>query len=242
MKGFINVGRATSGGVENGAWGNPFVVGRDGDVKACIAKYRAHLWEQIKTGKVSMQKLADLYGRKLFCPGCGVGAITCHARVLEDAAEWAVKQLAEESPKAEEGGEPEGGGDPKAEEPKRPEFRVIVAGSRNFFGPEAEARMDAVLRKVLSQKMVTHDVIVVSGCAAGADTLGQFWANCNRLKVERFKADWIGLGKSAGFKRNQQMADVADALIAFWDGKSPGTKHMIGIMKVAGKPVQVFDF
>ena len=42
-----------------------------------------------------------------------------------------------------------------------------------------------------------------------------------------FLADWDQFGKSAGYKRNIQMAEHADALIAIWDGKSKGTMHMI---------------
>lgn len=44
-------------------------------------------------------------------------------------------------------------------------------------------------------------------------------------------ADWNKYGKSAGYKRNEQMAIYADACLAFWDGKSKGTKHMIGLAK-----------
>ena len=46
-----------------------------------------------------------------------------------------------------------------------------------------------------------------------------------------FPADWDKHGKSAGYKRNLEMAENADALIAFWDGESRGTKHMIDIAK-----------
>ena len=46
-----------------------------------------------------------------------------------------------------------------------------------------------------------------------------------------FNADWDKFGKSAGYKRNEQMGNHADALIAIWDGKSKGTMHMISIAK-----------
>ena len=46
-----------------------------------------------------------------------------------------------------------------------------------------------------------------------------------------FPADWDKYGKAAGYKRNEEMARNADALIAFWDGKSRGTKHMIDLAK-----------
>jgi hypothetical protein len=72
---------------------------------------------------------------------------------------------------------------------------------------------------------------VVSGTARGADRLGETWAVQNGVPCLRFPADWNKHGKSAGYKRNELMADNADALIALWDGVSPGTKHMIDIAR-----------
>ena len=51
------------------------------------------------------------------------------------------------------------------------------------------------------------------------------------IKIKYFPADWNTYGKSAGFVRNIEMAENATALIAFWDGKSSGTKHMIETAK-----------
>ena len=51
------------------------------------------------------------------------------------------------------------------------------------------------------------------------------------IKLSTSPADWDLDGKSAGFKRNVKMAEYADALVAFWDGESKGTKHMIETAK-----------
>ncbi len=83
---------------------------------------------------------------------------------------------------------------------------------------------------------------VVSGMARGADMLGEEYANVNNLPVKRFPADWSKYGKSAGYKRNQEMAKYADALIAIWDGQSRGTGHMIDIATEAGLKVHVFRY
>ena len=84
---------------------------------------------------------------------------------------------------------------------------------------------------------------VVSGTARGIDTLGEMWAAENRLPVKRFHPKWHGplgqVNKRAGFDRNEQMANYADALIAIWDGQSRGTKHMIEAMKQRNKPAVV---
>ena len=83
---------------------------------------------------------------------------------------------------------------------------------------------------------------VVSGDARGADELGARWATYNNIHVNHFPADWDYYGHAAGFIRNIEMADSADALIAFWDGKSHGTKHMIEIAKNKGLNVKVVEY
>lgn len=80
---------------------------------------------------------------------------------------------------------------------------------------------------------------VISGAARGADRLGEIWAAEANVPCERFPADWDTNGKAAGYKRNVQMADNAEALIALWDGASKGTKHTIDIAKRRGLRVHV---
>jgi hypothetical protein len=98
-------------------------------------------------------------------------------------------------------------------------MRTIIAGSRSF----SDYRL---LQETLQQHVIS---VIISGTAAGADRLGERFAVENSIPVERFPARWNLYGKSAGFRRNMEMAQKAEALIAFWDGKSPGTKSMINI-------------
>lgn len=70
---------------------------------------------------------------------------------------------------------------------------------------------------------------MLCGGAAGADALGRDWAEDNDIPIELYPAEWEKRGKSAGFFRNIQMGDKAEALIALWDGKSKGTAHMIKV-------------
>jgi hypothetical protein len=111
--------------------------------------------------------------------------------------------------------------------------KVIIAGSRNII-----AYPGLIQRAVEQSNFKVHEV--VSGTARGIDRLGECWAVQYDKPIRRFPADWDNLGKSAGFRRNEQMADYADALIAVWDGQSNGTKHMISQMTLRGKPVFVF--
>ena len=86
------------------------------------------------------------------------------------------------------------------------------------------------------------EIEIVSGTANGADKLGEKYANDNGYPIKQFSANWDKYGKSAGYKRNAQMADYADTLIAFWDGKSRGTKHMIDLAKRGNLKVKVSYF
>ena len=118
-------------------------------------------------------------------------------------------------------------------------FRVIIAGGRDFNDyPLLKAKCD----NILADKTATHRIIVVSGAAKGADSLGEQYAREKGYTVERYPADWNTHGRAAGPIRNAQMANNADALIAFWDGQSKGTKSMINIAKTKGLGVRVISY
>ena len=103
-------------------------------------------------------------------------------------------------------------------------YKVIIAGGRSFADYELlTTKCDALLK----QKSTTLDIVIISGAAKGADSLGERYALERGYAVEHFPADWKKYGRAAGKMRNAQMADIANALIAFWDGKSSGTKNMI---------------
>ena len=118
-------------------------------------------------------------------------------------------------------------------------FRVIIAGGRDFNNyPLLKAKCD----NILAEKATTHHIIIVSGTARGADSLGEKYAQEHSYTIERYPADWNTHGKAAGPIRNAQMANSADALIAFWDGKSHGTQSMINIAKAKGLLVRVINY
>lgn len=113
-------------------------------------------------------------------------------------------------------------------------MKVIIAGSRSITEPHL--MLEAIYK---SEFRITE---VVSGMAVGVDRLGVWWANHKKIPVKKFYPDWKYLGKSAGIIRNQEMALYADALIAVWDGKSRGTRHMIKYMRdKMMKPTFVLD-
>lgn len=108
-------------------------------------------------------------------------------------------------------------------------MKVIIAGSRTI--NNYKAILDAVS---LSKLDISE---VVSGGASGVDSTGKHWADLHNIPVKRFPANWEFYGKSAGFIRNGEMAEYADALILVWDGESKGSKHMLAAMRRRKKPI-----
>jgi len=117
-------------------------------------------------------------------------------------------------------------------------MKVIVAGSRNWTKREW---LFEELDRLHETLPITE---VVSGGAKGADFLGEVWAVKNHVTLKRFPAEWRRpdgtVDKAAGFKRNVQMAEYADALAAFSTGTN-GTAHMLKTMSSKGKPTFLFS-
>lgn len=105
-------------------------------------------------------------------------------------------------------------------------FRVIIAGTRTFSDYE---RLKEFADRCLSKISESKNIEIVSGHARGADALGEKYAKERGYDLKIFPADWERYGKIAGHLRNIEMAEYADALIAFWDDASRGTQDMIRI-------------
>ena len=119
--------------------------------------------------------------------------------------------------------------------------RVIVAGSRTYNNYE-------YLSEVLSKYTYTFNKLCirpefVSGGCRGVDSMAERFCKSNNYPIKIFNADWDRYGKSAGYIRNKEMAQYASEtggfLIAFWDGKSRGTKMMIKLAKENGLVVKI---
>jgi hypothetical protein len=115
-------------------------------------------------------------------------------------------------------------------------IKVIIAGGRNF---DDFNRLCQVCDKILKKY---SNIEIVSGAYKGADLLGEKYAEERNYPIKQFPADWRRHGKSGGLKRNAEMAAYADAIIAFWDGKSKGTKNMIDLATISGLQVEIFYF
>lgn len=98
-------------------------------------------------------------------------------------------------------------------------MKTIIAGSRSINDMRH-------LERALALSGIAPTVVLCGG-AFGVDELGSKWAHANGVPVWGYPAEWSKYGRRAGFVRNITMAEHASALIAVWNGSSPGTKHMI---------------
>jgi hypothetical protein len=119
---------------------------------------------------------------------------------------------------------------------KHKPMKIIIAGSRSI--TDYNKLLIAI---EYSNYNITE---IVSGGAKGVDMLGEQFAKNFGIPVKRFIPNWRPNGeldKSAGFKRNKEMADYGEALIAVHDGQSKGTSNMINLARNKGIPVVVYN-
>lgn len=116
-------------------------------------------------------------------------------------------------------------------------FKVIIAGSRNF-------HLYNLLKETMDYYLsnIEDEITVVCGKARGADILGEKYAIERGYNITYYPANWDKYGKRAGMLRNEEMAKNADALVAFWDGESKGTKNMIAIAQKYNLKIRVKHF
>ena len=112
-------------------------------------------------------------------------------------------------------------------------YKVIIAGCREFTD---YSMLCSFADEVLAGM---KDIEIISGGARGADALGERYAREHGYALKVFPAEWKKWGPVAGPIRNGEMAGYADALIAFWDGRSSGTLDMIRKARAKDLPVQV---
>jgi hypothetical protein len=68
---------------------------------------------------------------------------------------------------------------------------------------------------------------IISGGAKGVDSWAASEATKLGFRVVEFLPEWDKYGKKAGFKRNTDIVEAAEMVVAFWDGKSNGTRDSI---------------
>jgi Domain of unknown function (DUF4326)/YspA, cpYpsA-related SLOG family len=214
--------------------GRPTVLGNPSTLQAytrtdAIARYRIWLrqqWQRHGEVHAALLQLARLYtARAQLTLLCWCAPQRCHAEVIREAVLGIVQHGLVERPPGHQA--PPAG-------PHRPQggfMKLIIAGSRTFTDYQRLCQVLAPDRHRIAQ--------VITGGARGADQLGYRWAWKHAIRHQLFRADWECFGKSAGMRRNHQMAQAGDVLVAFHVNNSPGTTHMIACMRQLGKPVVV---
>jgi hypothetical protein len=122
---------------------------------------------------------------------------------------------------------------------RAPEKVIAVVGSRT--GIPIRVIVDKL--KIALKHYEDQGVIVtlVSGGAEGVDKAAEYFANTMGLEIIVIPADWKTHGRSAGMRRNADIIAKADIVMAFWDGKSPGTRNSIQRARAANKKLYIFN-
>jgi len=182
-KGDINCGRPSK-------WGNPYIIGKDGDREEVLQKYKKYLFNDpdliIEARKELKDKVLECYCKPLKCH-CDLLAYLCDIKIY------------------------------------------AVVGSRNFNSFD-------ILENELNKYKIK---LVVSGGCKGADILAKKYCEKYKIPIIEILPKWDKYGKRAGLIRNQKIIDLCDTCIAFWDGKSKGTKHDIDLCKTNNKELEI---
>ena len=104
-------------------------------------------------------------------------------------------------------------------------MKLLIVGSRSI------EKFD--LSPYVSDEVDT----IISGGAVGIDSLAERYADEHRLSKYIIRPRYDLFGRSAPLRRNEQMVDMADALLVVWDGNSKGTQHTLKYAKRNNKPI-----
>lgn len=107
-------------------------------------------------------------------------------------------------------------------------MKIAVVGSRNLVVND------------LGKYLPNNVTEIVSGGARGIDTCAREYAIAKGLKLTEFLPEYSRYGRGAPLKRNLQIINYADCVLAFWNGQSRGTKFVIEHCKAQGKPVRIY--
>lgn len=113
--------------------------------------------------------------------------------------------------------------------------KLAVIGGRNFSDKD-------LLYRTLDGH-TSNVELIISGGAIGADTLAVDYAKQKRIPWRVIKPDYARYGKKfAPVKRNEEIVLMSDEVIAFWDGKTTGTKTALDYAKKHNRRTKVISF
>jgi hypothetical protein len=114
---------------------------------------------------------------------------------------------------------------------------VLVTGDRNWLNR-------AMLEQALDEELVAHPegLVLIEGCAHGADELAEGWAAARGVPNVHFPADWSFGAKGGPLRNIAMLKSRPHKVIAFHANlsESKGTRHMVQIARRAGLPVDLY--
>ena len=117
-------------------------------------------------------------------------------------------------------------------------MKVIIAGGREI---KRAKTFPELLRLLANKEIFPENIELVTGCARGVDQFPYYLkrevADFRQTVITEFPADWDKYGRSAGHRRNKEMAEYSDVLILIWDGESRGSANMKLQMEKLKKPI-----
>lgn len=122
---------------------------------------------------------------------------------------------------------------------KKKIVNIAVLGSRTY--SNEKYIVDNILEVLKKEELSIESIVVFSGGAKGVDTIAVKSMKEMGARVNEIIPNWKKFKKSAGIIRNQKIVNEADIVIAFWDGRSRGTKHSINLAKKYRRKLYVFE-
>ena len=174
---------------EIGMFGNPFVIGRDGNREEVIAKYKEYFEEQVAKNGFFREKVEELRGKRL---GCFCKPEMCHGDVI---VKWLEEQESRESEQASD---------------SKSSTTIGIVGSRRRDSESDYQQVRSAVLAIFRQ----GDILISGGCPTGADAFAQRLANELDARCYIYPAMWDVHGRSAGFYRNTAIAIVSEFLVA----------------------------
>lgn len=104
-------------------------------------------------------------------------------------------------------------------------MKLLIAGSRSITDFDLNGH-------------ISDDVdLIISGGAKGIDTLAEQYADKNGIEKLIIRPKYEKYGRAAPIRRNEEMVDISDAVLAIWDGKSRGTAYTLEYARKKGKEI-----
>lgn len=108
-------------------------------------------------------------------------------------------------------------------------MKLLIAGSRSIesfdLGPLIPPEVD----------------LIITGGAKGVDALAEAYAREHGIPTLTVRPLYETYGRAAPLRRDEEMVDMADAVLVIWDGVSRGSKHTADYARKKGKPLTLVD-